>query len=102
MNAQDALTKATKSYAQNTRDWKFLGYSEPLAIAILAEFFSLKKVRNPSPKPLNVLSMVGKSRVVQLRDEIEAALRAQAENTTDTTEPESDVLESEEESNEGG
>jgi DNA repair protein RadC len=102
MNAQDALTKATKSYAQNVRDWKFLGYSEPLAIAILAEFFSLKKVRNPSPKPLNVLSMVGKSRVVQLRDEIESALRAQAESTAEATETEPDVLESEEESSEGG
>ncbi len=101
MNTHDAFGKASKSYTQNARDWQFLGYSQPLAIAILTEFFTLKKVRNPSPKPLNVLSMVGKSRVVQLRDEIESALRARAESGKETSESEADVVEPDE-SSEGG
>jgi DNA repair protein RadC len=97
MDTNEAVQKAMKSYAQNARDWKFLGYSETLAIAILTEFFSMRKVRNPSPKPLNVLSMVGKSRVVQLREQVDATLRAETASATKTGE---DVLESEEESNE--
>lgn len=103
MDTNEALQKAMKSYAQNARDWKFLGYGEPLAVAILTEFFSMRKVRNPSPKPLNVLSMVGKSRVVQLRDQVDATIRAQAEQTAEEAEQTGDdVLESEEDSNGGG
>jgi hypothetical protein len=102
MDTHEALTKAIKSYEQNARDWKFLGYSQALAIAILGDFFLLKKVRNPSPKPLNVLSIVGKSRVVYLRQQIEASQRADAELAAEEAESGADVLESEKDTNEGG
>jgi hypothetical protein len=59
----DMLARATRSYEMNRKQWDFLGYSEAIAIAVLVEFFSMDKVRNPSQKPLNVLSMVGKRRV---------------------------------------
>ena len=102
MDTNEAVQKAIKSYAQNARDWKFLGYSEALAITILTEFFSMRKVRNPSPKPLNVLSMVGKSRVVQLREQVDATLRAQTEATTETGEDVLEFDEDAEDANEGG
>lgn len=105
MNRPEALQKAIKSYEKHARDWKFLGYNQGVAIAVLADFFMMPKVRNPSPKPLNVLAMVGKSRVVYLRDQIEAAQRADAELAAEEAEEKeagADVLESNEESGEGG
>jgi hypothetical protein len=92
MTTPDAVTKANKAFAQHARDWKFLGYSDALALAILTDFYSMGKVRNPSPKPLNVLSMVGKSRVVAIRDAVTAA----ATPAQDSPDTEGDVLESEE------
>lgn len=64
----EALAKAKHSYQMNRRRWDFLGYNEAIALAVLTEFFSLERVRNPSQKPLNVLSMVGKSRVKAIAD----------------------------------
>jgi len=101
MNTHEALKKAIQSYEQHARQWKFLGYSQAVAIAILADFFLLGKVRNPSPKPLNVLAMVGKPRVVYLRDMMETSQRAEAELAAEkAAESKADVLESEEESDE--
>jgi ERCC4-type nuclease len=66
----DALSKALHSYRTNQKQWAFLGYSEEIAVAVLVDFFSMERVRNPSQKPLNVLSMVGKSRVKAIADAI--------------------------------
>lgn len=66
----DALSKALHSYRLNQKQWTFLGYSEEIAVAVLVEFFSMERVRNPSQKPLNVLSMVGKSRIKAIADAI--------------------------------
>ncbi|HEX8680836.1 MAG TPA: hypothetical protein VF707_00885 [Ardenticatenaceae bacterium] len=66
----DALARAIHSYRINQKQWTFLGYSEEIAVAVLVDFFSMERVRNPSQKPLNVLSMVGKSRVKAIADAI--------------------------------
>lgn len=55
--------RAAHAYAVAQKQWAYLGYAEPVARAILAEFFAMPKPRNPSQKPLNVLSMVGRSRI---------------------------------------
>ncbi|MBA3534476.1 MAG: hypothetical protein H0T73_21355 [Ardenticatenales bacterium] len=68
----DALAKAAHAYQANRKQWDYLGYTEVIALAVLAEFFSLERVRNPSQKPLNVLSMVGKSRVRAIADAVKA------------------------------
>ena len=69
-SAPDALSKALHSYRINQKQWTFLGYSEEIAVTVLVDFFSMERVRNPSQKPLNVLSMVGKSRVKAIADAV--------------------------------
>lgn len=76
----DNIAKAARSYTQYRKDWEFLGYSETLAMAVLTEFFSLRRVRNPSDKPLNVLSMVGKRRVLVLKSALAEAMAPQPED----------------------
>lgn len=84
---EQALQKATKAYTRHQKDWTFLGYSEVVALAVLTEFFSMGKVRNPSSKPLNVLSMVGKSRIVAIKAALsETASDSVASEPTDETE----------------
>ena len=46
---------------------------EAIAIAVFTEFFGMERVRNPSQKPLNVLSMVGRSRVRAITEAINSA-----------------------------
>jgi hypothetical protein len=75
----ESLSRATHAYAANRKQWEFLGYEEAVAIAVLAEFFSMGKVRNPSQKPLNVLSMVGKRRVLAIA---EAVRNSSGDDTT--------------------
>lgn len=70
ISAPDALSKALHSYRVNQKQWTFLGYSEEIAVAVLVEFFSMERVRNPSQKPLNVLSMVGKSRIKAIAEAV--------------------------------
>ncbi len=59
----DVPARAARAYAAHREQWTFLGYSESIALAVLAEFFTIAKPRNPSQKPLNVLAVLGKSRV---------------------------------------
>jgi hypothetical protein len=66
----EVLQKAAHAYAANRKQWEFLGYEEAVAIAVVAEFFSMGKVRNPSQRPLNVLSMVGKRRVLAIAEAV--------------------------------
>jgi ERCC4-type nuclease len=79
----EALAKAAHSYKINKKDWDFLGYSEAIALAVLTEFFSMGKLRNPSQKPLNVLSMVGKSRVKAIADAVKMQLPSKTEEEDD-------------------
>ncbi len=76
---EEALTKATKAYARHEKDWAFLGYSDAVALAVLTEFFSMGKVRNASPKPLNVLAMVGKRKIVEIKAAVTATHDAAVE-----------------------
>lgn len=69
----DPLAQARAAYEKHRDDWSFLGYPEPLALAVLGAFFGLERVRNRSPKPLNVLSMVGKGRIRAIKAELDAA-----------------------------
>lgn len=71
---RDALAKARRSYEMNRKQWDFLGYSEAVALAVLTEFFEMPKVKNPSQKPLNILSMVGKSRIRAIKEAVTATL----------------------------
>jgi hypothetical protein len=65
----------TQAYQRYHKDWQFLGYSEPLALAVLGEFLSMrKKGRRNSLKPLNVLSVVGKRGVLAIKEELEHQL----------------------------
>lgn len=78
------LDRAAQAYQSYQKDWQFLGYSEPLALAILSEFLGMrKKGRRNSFKPLNVLSVVGKRRILLLRKELEHQL---AQATTEKNE----------------
>lgn len=85
---REALAKARRSYEMNRKQWDFLGYSEAVALAVLTEFFEMPKVRNPSQKPLNILSMVGKSRIRAIKEAVGATLAPDAtEQDTDTAAP---------------
>jgi hypothetical protein len=76
MPTQKPLDRATQAYQKHQKDWQFLGYSEPLALAILREFLGMKKKgRRNSQKPLNVLSVVGKRRILVIKEELEHQLR---------------------------
>ena len=90
---EEALSKATKAYAQHQKDWAFLGYNETIALAVLTEFFSMGKVRNPSWKPLNVLSMVGKSRIKAIKEAVTET--KESDTAPDNAEPDANVLKSE-------
>lgn len=68
----EILARAAHAYQVNRTQWEFLGYSEAIAVAVLAAFFSLERPRNRSQKPLNVLAMVGKSRVQAIAEAVRA------------------------------
>ena len=82
MPTNQPLDRVTQAYQRYEKDWQFLGYSEPLALAILGEFLGMrKKGRRNSLKPLNVLSVVGKRRVLAIKKELEYQLaQAATEN----------------------
>jgi hypothetical protein len=85
MPTQKPLDRVTQAYQKHHKDWQFLGYSEPLALAILSEFLDMrKKGRRTSLKPLNVLSVVGKRRILVIKEELESQL---AKATTENNEP---------------
>lgn len=79
----DIQARAAHHYRVAQKQWTMLGYSEAVARALLADFFAMPTPRNPSPKPLNVLSMVGRRRIRAIVEALGADAAASDAGTDD-------------------